>query len=35
VARAGHLLLMDLAEDCATKIADFLNERTATRTSSS
>jgi poly(3-hydroxyoctanoate) depolymerase len=26
---AGHLLLMDLAEHCATKIADFLDEPTA------
>jgi pimeloyl-ACP methyl ester carboxylesterase len=32
---AGHLLLMDLAEQCATTIADFLDERTARRTSSS
>jgi len=32
---AGHLLLMDLAEHCATKIADFLDDRTATQTRSS
>jgi pimeloyl-ACP methyl ester carboxylesterase len=29
---AGHLLLMDLAEHCATKIADFLDEPTTTPT---
>ena len=31
---AGHLLLMDLAEHCATTIADFLDEPTAMRTRS-
>lgn len=31
---AGHLLLMDLADDCATKIADFLDQPPATQTRS-
>ena len=32
---AGHLLLMDLAEQSATTIADFLDDRTTTQTESS
>jgi poly(3-hydroxyoctanoate) depolymerase len=34
IHRAGHLLLMDLADDCAAKIADFLDQPPATQTRS-